>query len=867
MYRYPVLFSLIGCVAVCAQAVDQSYLCEAPDPIKAAITQVRPGGMEILLAEHPDDFWVRRAYIDSKVSGMQRLRGGSGIPAGPVEESVITKFRREYEVRSEDPEAAYLYAYALVHKNTAKSIEILNAIIQKTPGFPTAWITLAILHGYPNFYDHAETRKYTERFLALCPETTEPRVAGMAAQLDRSETLITYARNLRQRIAGKENSETLSLYPSLWQLESRLALPADQPEFRKRVENDITFLKGLDKSKQIQVNFLLLQAYQRVGNKVPMDDPAEDSTTVPPAVQMAQFLQAQSEWARSNPSPPPDAGSQTRIAYYKRQLEFLDQWREKTPRHPVLLTLRITALAAIPGTPDDVLVQEGDHTLAVLRESPTGSLPPTILDVLKVWAQRRLELNRIPALVREVMETQQKTPITAMIPGDSDLYGGSYQKLMTQSLSWTTNTKGWGILATVYAQRGEFAQARSVLAEWKQDLDARRLMADELNEKIIARARSASAGQQQAPNNSPVSGLESSFVYGTPREEALYYEAAAQLAAAEGRTLDALTFYQSSLRLSYGRYVNPPNFMELDSGKEAAALWKKLGGTDTGWFAWLDSVRTMPAPRPAGTPRWSGTNKAIPQFSLADQSGRTWTLDDLKGKATLINVWATWCSPCRAELPLLQKLYEQIKNRSDIQMVTLNIDENRNLVGPYLNDNKLSLPALFAKSFVDDFAGSIGIPTTWIADTSGTIRIESLGFGGGGDQWVQQTLKQIESVREGKTAALPAPIAIAPALVSSGKDIFYTPGSPVRPPRKIYGPVPAYTRAAREAKVQGIIVLAVIVKKDGTAGDVRVIRGLGYGLDESAIDTIRKQWKFEPGTVNGKPVDVQANIEVSFQLY
>jgi len=47
----------------------------------------------------------------------------------------------------------------------------------------------------------------------------------------------------------------------------------------------------------------------------------------------------------------------------------------------------------------------------------------------------------------------------------------------------------------------------------------------------------------------------------------------------------------------------------------------------------------------------------------------------------------------------------------------------------------------------------------------------------------------------------------------------------------------------------------------------KVIRGLGYGLDESAINTIATKWRFKPGSLNGQPVDVQATIEVSFRLY
>jgi thiol-disulfide isomerase/thioredoxin len=143
----------------------------------------------------------------------------------------------------------------------------------------------------------------------------------------------------------------------------------------------------------------------------------------------------------------------------------------------------------------------------------------------------------------------------------------------------------------------------------------------------------------------------------------------------------------------------------------------------------------------------ASVNRAIPKFSMPDQSGKTWTLDNLKGKTTLINVWATWCAPCQKELPYLQQLHEQIKDRTDIQIITLNIDEDQSLVQPFLKTNKLSFPSLFASSFVKEFAGSIGIPTTWIADTNGMVRSEVLGFGSGSSEWITRTLEQIERIR------------------------------------------------------------------------------------------------------------------------
>jgi protein TonB len=95
----------------------------------------------------------------------------------------------------------------------------------------------------------------------------------------------------------------------------------------------------------------------------------------------------------------------------------------------------------------------------------------------------------------------------------------------------------------------------------------------------------------------------------------------------------------------------------------------------------------------------------------------------------------------------------------------------------------------------------------------------------------------------------------------------YVVGNGVKPPVALLQPLPAYTEEARKARAEGIVLIQAVIRKDGTVDSFKVLRGLGYGLDESAINTIATKWRFRPGTYKGMPVDVQANIEVAFRLY
>jgi len=98
-------------------------------------------------------------------------------------------------------------------------------------------------------------------------------------------------------------------------------------------------------------------------------------------------------------------------------------------------------------------------------------------------------------------------------------------------------------------------------------------------------------------------------------------------------------------------------------------------------------------------------------------------------------------------------------------------------------------------------------------------------------------------------------------------DGVYGLGGGVRAPVAIVMPLPLYTEEARKARVEGVVTIEAVVRKNGTVDSFRVVRGLGYGLDESAISTIAGKWRFKPGTLNAQPVDVRCNIEVSFRLY
>jgi len=93
----------------------------------------------------------------------------------------------------------------------------------------------------------------------------------------------------------------------------------------------------------------------------------------------------------------------------------------------------------------------------------------------------------------------------------------------------------------------------------------------------------------------------------------------------------------------------------------------------------------------------------------------------------------------------------------------------------------------------------------------------------------------------------------------------YRPGSGVEPPKLLREVKADYTEDARRRGISGDVVLEIVVRRDGTVGDVRMLQGLGGGLDQRAVQAVR-QWKFEPARRKGVPVDVLVEVAVEFML-
>jgi len=130
------------------------------------------------------------------------------------------------------------------------------------------------------------------------------------------------------------------------------------------------------------------------------------------------------------------------------------------------------------------------------------------------------------------------------------------------------------------------------------------------------------------------------------------------------------------------------------------------------------------------------------------------------------------------------------------------------------------------------------------------------------------------------SAILSAPLAAQNATppTNSGDDATTTPASPsnisplrhigggVTPPKVVYQVSPQFSEQARAAKFSGVVLVNIIVDAHGLPQNVHVLRGVGMGLDESAMEAVT-QYRFEPAMLGDKPVPVELNVEVNFQIF
>ena len=128
-----------------------------------------------------------------------------------------------------------------------------------------------------------------------------------------------------------------------------------------------------------------------------------------------------------------------------------------------------------------------------------------------------------------------------------------------------------------------------------------------------------------------------------------------------------------------------------------------------------------------GTNQGAVIGKQAPDFQLNNLDGQSTSLSSLQGKPVLINFWATWCSPCRIEMPYIQQIYDEWSDKG-LVILAINIGESSSEVSEFMKSYNLSFPVLLdTKGDVAEKYNIRGIPTTFFIDKDGIIQEKKIG--------------------------------------------------------------------------------------------------------------------------------------------
>ncbi|MGV3656864.1 MAG: TlpA family protein disulfide reductase [Chitinophagaceae bacterium] len=122
----------------------------------------------------------------------------------------------------------------------------------------------------------------------------------------------------------------------------------------------------------------------------------------------------------------------------------------------------------------------------------------------------------------------------------------------------------------------------------------------------------------------------------------------------------------------------------------------------------------------AAAPSFQQEMTTLPAFTVQDVNGNEINLQSLKGKKVFVNLWASWCPPCRREMPSIEKLMKSL-DQEKVAFVMLSLDDNFDKAKIFIKRQKLSLPIYYPAENLPPLFNVQGIPTTFIFDEKGNL--------------------------------------------------------------------------------------------------------------------------------------------------
>jgi len=120
-------------------------------------------------------------------------------------------------------------------------------------------------------------------------------------------------------------------------------------------------------------------------------------------------------------------------------------------------------------------------------------------------------------------------------------------------------------------------------------------------------------------------------------------------------------------------------------------------------------------------------DQPAPEFALKNLKDETVSLKQQQGQVVLLNFWATWCGPCKLEMPHLQKFYDKYKEKG-LVVLAVSTDKAQKAVPPFIEEHKYTFPVLYSDGTVESSYSVYGVPIVYLVDRQGAIRYKHMGY-------------------------------------------------------------------------------------------------------------------------------------------
>jgi thiol-disulfide isomerase/thioredoxin len=564
-----------------------------------------------------------------------------------------------YRARPNDPLSQYYEARLLMWSAPQPSKATLTELIRKHPEFVWPHRDLMEWAFLPGRRADTEIPAHAKAFQEGCAEAF-----GMAGS--------------RPGVGRRNTPLELSLWPGIWGDEEKAGAAPEILATQIRAD-----LKRIE-AWPFRANPNLYWVYEQAARILKDPDVlkalrARVEREAPNSLLALSFVQ--DDWEKANPVPDRNAPQSAWRQRDDKQARAMREWVRRWPNAWMPLAqlfmklnpkVRMAAAAAV--SDDDLKLI--DQMLLVNRTSPDGGglSVPAETEAAGIYVAGKVRLDRVPALLDAGLRNVEKMHKYDL---SMDLLPGEMRARAEEERADT-------------AKRTEEIRVDYLLAINRPE-DARGLIEQSLAEL----GNPAPPTREQSRNRTD------------------WLRRLAQADRQQGRAEDALKDYQASMAGWNKMSLASPGAQPMVA--EAKSYYLTHGGTEDKWLDWATSVSNVPVHESDST----AFVKELSDFSTTDLAGHAWQLGSLKGKATFVNFWATWCGPCRGEHPGVQELYDRIKDRADVQVLTFSVDDDDAAARRYMKEKGYTFPVIRSPGIADKLFPWAGLPTNFIVNPQG----------------------------------------------------------------------------------------------------------------------------------------------------